>query len=67
MHMLRGSMNGDWGEVIIENPVIDDEIEMTYSITFDAEWVPKNCHVVAFVFAEDLKTIIQVEELAVLE
>jgi len=67
MHMLRGSMNGDWGEVIIENPVIDNEIEMTYSITFDAEWVPKNCHVVAFVFAEDLKTIIQVEELAVLE
>ncbi len=67
MHMLEGSMNGDWGEVLIENPVVDQEYEKTYSITFEDDWVPKNCHVVAFVFDEDLKTILQVEELAVLE
>ena len=67
MHTLQGSMNGDWGEVLIENPVVDQEYEKTYSITFEDDWVPKNCHVVAFVFDEDVKTILQVEELAVLE
>lgn len=67
MHMVRASMNTDWGEVLIENPVIDQEYEKTYSITLEDEWLPEHCHVVAFVFYEDVKTILQVEELAVLE
>jgi len=68
MHMLRGSLNGDWGELLSEDPIEGGtDYDKTYSVTFPDEWIPKNCHVVAFVYNEETKTIVQVEEAAVLE
>ena len=64
MHVLRGSMNGDWGENITggEDPIGGKTYEKSYSITFEDDWVADDCWVVAFVYDESNKTLIQVDE-----
>jgi hypothetical protein len=69
MHMLRKAMNGTWGESINGGSTIgkNDEFTKEYKLDFVDEWVPKNCHIVAFIYFEDTKEVIQVEEAAVIE
>ena len=69
MHMLRASLNGDWGESLnnAEAPSTGTDYEKTYSVTFPEDWIPEHCHVVAFVYNESDKTILQVEEAHVIE
>lgn len=69
MHMLRGSLNGDWGEQLTTDDPVEVEKDYVTSIsyTFPEEWIPKDCHVVAFIYSNQTKTILQVEEAAVLE
>ncbi len=62
MHMLRASLNGDWGETLTDAIEVGTDYEKTYSVTFPDEWIPEHCHVVAFVYNEADKTILQVEE-----
>jgi hypothetical protein len=64
MHALRASLNGDWGENVSggEDIVSGKVYEKNYSLKFEDEWVPKNCWVVAFVYDESNKTVIQVDE-----
>jgi len=68
MHMLRYS-NSSWGEKLTDdNPVVvGKKYEMEITVNFEVGWVPKNCHVVAFIFDQETKTIIQVEEAKVIE
>ena len=68
MHMLRYT-NGAWGEQLTDDdPVVaGKEYEMTFTVDFEDEWVPEHCHVIAFVFNQETKTIIQVEESEVIE
>jgi len=69
MDMLRGSLNGDWGEDVTDGQPVEVGIsyEKTYSIVFPAEWIAKNCHVVVFVYNTQTKSILQVEEKGVIE
>lgn len=69
MHMLRGNLNGDWGELLTDdNPVeVSKDYTNTITYTFPEEWIPKDCHVVAFIYSSETMTILQVEEAAVLE
>ena len=68
-HVLRGSLNGSWGEDLNTNGSVDlgAKFEKTYVHTFPADWIPADCHIVAFVYNEETKEVVQVEELAVLE
>ncbi len=68
-HVLRGSLNGAWGENLNSTGTVEinSTYEKSYEIDFIDEWKPKYCHVVAFVYNEETKQVIQVEELAVLE
>ena len=68
MDMLRYT-NSSWGEKLTDdNPiVVGKKYEMEITVNFEAGWVPKNCHVVAFIFNQETKTIIQVEEAEVIE
>ncbi len=68
-HVLRTSINGAWGENLnISGTVVtNNTYEKTYTQLFANDWVPEDCHIVAFVYEEDTKTVLQVEELAVLE
>jgi len=69
MNMLRTTLNGNWGVALNADDAITNGLKYTneYTLTFVDEWIPKNCHVVAFIFRDDTKEVIQVEESAVLE
>ncbi len=66
MHVLRYT-NAVWGDNLTDNVEVGKEYESTFSVDFEADWIPKNCHVVAFICNAETKTIIQVEESKVLE
>ncbi len=64
-HVLRGSMNGTWGDLLAEGDTPEGkEFSKDLSLTIPQEWAVENCHVVAFVFDENTKRILQVEEVA---
>jgi hypothetical protein len=63
-HVLRGAINGTWGEEITTGTA---QTTIQYHITFSyfeikAEWKPENCKVVAFIYNSDSKEVIQAEE-----
>jgi len=68
-HVLRMAINGSWGENLSSSGTVsaNTSYDKTYTQQFADDWVPKDCHIVAFVYNEDTKTVLQVEELAVLE
>ena len=50
MHMLRGSLNGSFGEQIADNPKANEYFNKSFSFDFTTEsWIPKNCSVIAFI------------------
>lgn len=68
-HVLRASLNGDWGETIANgNPgeSVDSEtpaIEGSASISLkDKGWVPENCNVVVYVYRDSDKGVEQATE-----
>lgn len=61
-NVLRGSINGDWGEKIATNPTGNAVVEKSYSVNFKDDWVPEDCRVVAYVYNEATKEVIQVDE-----
>jgi hypothetical protein len=63
-HVLRGAINGTWGEEINTGLV---ETNLKYHFTFSGfdikpEWKPEDCQVVAFIYDADTKEVIQAEE-----
>ncbi len=68
-HMLRKSINGTWGEFLSPTGTVDvnSTYKKTYTQQFVDEWIPKDCNIVAFVYNDETKQVIQVEEHPVLE
>jgi hypothetical protein len=61
MHMLRGSLNGSWGEQIAENPGANEIFSKPYSFDFSTEsWVPKHCSVIAFISDAGTREVLHV-------
>jgi thiol-disulfide isomerase/thioredoxin len=63
-HVLRGSLNGTWGDPVTEGAVVSG---MVYSHTLGGfalsdEWVPQNMAVVAFVYDQATQEVLQVEK-----
>jgi len=68
-HVLRIAINGPWGQEIASGDVTAGT-DFSKSLNQDFtghDWVPENCHVVAFVYQGSDKSILQVEEAAVIE
>lgn len=78
MHVLRDNLNGTWGEIISNVPVTKNSpITKTYNYTLktsypsgtgassDTNCNPNHCHIVAFLYNDATKEVIQVEEKAV--
>lgn len=61
-HVLRGSLNGTWGEVIAVNPLAFDESTKSYSTVILPDAVAKNCRVVAYIYNNTTKEVIQADE-----
>ena len=68
-HVLRKAINGSWGEILNNGSDVNPDADYlkTYSQVFTNDWIPKDCHVVAFVYNEETKEVLQVEELGVME
>lgn len=69
MHVLRGAINGSWGQAL---PATTYSAESTESISFSNfqlgdDWVPENLSLVAFVYDQESKKVIQVEKKKILE
>jgi hypothetical protein len=68
-HMLRGSMNGTWGDLVGTNGTAVGGAKLTnnYSYTLPAEWNADNCAVVAFVYNTETLQVVQAEENGLVE
>ena len=49
MDVLRGSINGAYGEILTASIDITKVITKTYTFTLDPAWVPEHCKVTAFI------------------
>ncbi len=58
-HVLRASLNGDWGEPIGRSFDSDSEVKGEASMTLDAKWVADNCDIVVYVYRDDTKEVEQ--------
>lgn len=63
-HVLRGSVNGTWGEQVSGSTNIPKgtKITKTYSKVLDPSWNDKQIYLVAFVHDNVTKEVLQVEE-----
>jgi hypothetical protein len=59
MDVLRGSVNGSWGEEITAAVDTSEVISRSYNFTMDPAWVAEHCHVVAFISNETTRNVIQ--------
>jgi len=46
---------------------MNEVYEKTYDIEFPTSWIAEDCHVVAFVYNESNKQVLQAEEISVLD
>jgi hypothetical protein len=68
MHVLRGSLNGSFGELIVANPTVNSVFSKQYSLNFSENtWIPKHCHVLAYISDEDTYEILHVAKAAVIK
>ncbi len=60
MHMLRGSLNGSWGEGVATNPAAAATLNRTYTCDFKGKgWVPGHCSVIAFISDAETREVLQ--------
>ena len=64
-HVLRASLNGDWGEEIGSSFLEGDFKEGQASITLQEDWVAENCDVVVFVYRDDDKEVEQATSISI--
>lgn len=62
-HVLRGSMNGTWGDTLVSGNVVKGQgFVKNYSSVLNSAWNAKQCYVVVFVYDASNYEIMQVEE-----
>ena len=59
-HVLRKVINGTWGESI---NLIDEYTSFTFDYSLEDLWVRANCNVIAFVYNDSNKEVLQVEKI----
>lgn len=64
-HVYRASMTDDWGLKLADSFIPGDSFQGQVSLMLEANWVPENCQVVAFLQNND-KKVEQAEEAQVL-
>lgn len=64
-HMLRGSINGVWGNTLTDGSsytAIDTELTENFIYKLKQEWKSKHCSIICFVYDDITKEILQAEE-----
>ncbi|MDX2173594.1 MAG: Omp28 family outer membrane lipoprotein [Bacteroidota bacterium] len=64
MHMLRGSINGSWGETLKNAPIkYQDSVTLSYpNFALEPKFKDKNVSVIAFVYDATTREVLQVEK-----
>ncbi|MEP7171838.1 MAG: Omp28-related outer membrane protein, partial [Bacteroidota bacterium] len=65
-HVLRGSENGTWGEVLAPS-IKESIIEKNYSMTVKNEFRAAYCSTVVFIYNDVTKEIVQVKEAPIIQ
>ena len=61
-HVLRSTINGDWGNTIVEDGIEQGKIlNKSFTYVLNPEWLAEHCSVIAFVYRADTKEVIQAE------
>ncbi len=58
-HVLRASLNGDWGQELGSTFAEGSTVNGTASMTLQEDWVAENCDVVVYVYRDDNKEVEQ--------
>ncbi len=62
-HVLRASMNGNWGEDLVDGTFAKDQIvNKTLTMPVSSDWNPEHLALVVIVYDDVTKQILQVEE-----
>ncbi len=64
-HVLRASLNGDWGEELGASFTTESKITGSATMTLKEEWVADNCDVVVYAYRDDNKEVEQATSLSV--
>ncbi len=69
MHVLRGDINGVWGNVITDESIVTGSEYTVNCDNFNIEndWNEEHCSVVAYVFNQETYEIIQAEEIKLID
>jgi hypothetical protein len=59
-HLLRKTLNGAWGQTI---ELSSEYNSFSFDYTLNDDWVESNCNVVAYIYNDQTKEIIQCEEI----
>lgn len=65
-HVLRASLNGNWGENIGESFIEGSKIERSASMTLNEDWVAENCDVVVYVYRDSDKYVEQATSISIM-
>ncbi len=65
-HVLRASLNGDWGEELGTAFPAETKKEGTASMTLKEDWVAENCVAVVYVYRDDNKEVEQATSISIL-
>jgi len=66
-HVLRGVVNGTWGEEILNGPInANDVVSKSYGYDVNEEWIIENSSIVAFVYKNDTKEVLQASQVHIM-
>ncbi len=66
-HVLRASLNGDWGDVLGNNFSTEQSLSGTATLKLDSNWKAENCEVVGFIFNTSDRSVQQAASVSVTE
>ncbi len=67
-HVMRGSLNGTWGEKIQGTTTMNNKVTMNYdNFKLDTSFIPTHCSVVVFAYDSASYEIFQADEKAILD
>lgn len=61
-HVLRDNINGTWGELAFNNGAANQDETLNYQYTLNEDWNADNCEIVAYLYHEETREIVQVEK-----
>ncbi|MBU0488059.1 MAG: Omp28 family outer membrane lipoprotein [Bacteroidetes bacterium] len=68
MHVMRAAINSTWGDTLVSGSALNGTIiEKTFQYTLPANFNASLCSVVAFIYNDQTKEIIQAEKMKVVE